>query len=155
MVRDILIYPDPKLKQISTEVEEFNSYLHDLLDDMYETMIKKNGVGLAAIQIDEAKRVLIINRPLDIKSDDPKVIQPKENTLEIINPKIIEARGETKYEEGCLSVPGYYEEVDRFKYIKIEYYDRFGNKKTLEEIKDETIIAFLLLIVAIFINYKK
>ena len=133
MVRDIVIYPDKRLKQISKPVEEFDSELHTLLDDMYDTMVAKNGVGLAAIQIGVPLRVLIINKPLDVDSDDPKVQQPKENTLEVINPKILEAEGSTKYQEGCLSVPGYYEDVNRYKRVKVEYQDRYGKKFIIED----------------------
>jgi len=69
MVRDIVIYPDKRLKLISKEVTVFDSELHILLDDMYETMVSKNGVGLAAIQIGVAKRALIINLPDDDNED--------------------------------------------------------------------------------------
>jgi len=133
MVREILIYPDKRLKEVSKEVESFDEELWSLLDDMYETMINKNGVGLAAIQIGVPKRVLIINVPLDIDSEDPKELQPKDNTLEVINPKLLHFDGKTKYQEGCLSVPGYFEEVDRFKFVRVEYQDRFGKKHILED----------------------
>ncbi len=133
MIRDIVIYPDKRLKQISKEVESFDKELHTLLDDMYDTMVAKNGVGLAAIQIGVPLRVLIINRPIDTDSDDPRVQQPKENTLEVINPVILEADGETKFQEGCLSVPGYYEDVNRYKKIKVEYQDRYGEKFIIED----------------------
>ena len=133
MIRDIVIYPDKRLKQISQPVERFDEELHILLDDMYETMINKNGVGLAAIQIAEPLRALIINVPVETDSEDPRVQQPKENTLELINPVILDAEGKTRYQEGCLSVPGYFEEVERFKAVRIEYQDRFGQKHILED----------------------
>ena len=66
MVREIVVYPDKRLKLISKEVEVFNGALHDLLDDMYETMRAKNGVGLAAIQVGVDQRVLIINVPFSV-----------------------------------------------------------------------------------------
>ena len=133
MVREIVIYPDKRLKQKSRPVERFDETLHVLLDDMYETMINRNGIGLAAIQIAEPLRVLIINVPVETDSEDPKQQQPKENTLEVINPVILEAEGKTRYQEGCLSVPGYFEEVERFKRIKVEYQNRYGEKKILED----------------------
>jgi peptide deformylase len=133
MVRDILVYPDKRLKEVSKEVESFDEKLHTLLDDMYETMITKNGVGLASIQIGVPLRVLIINVPIETESEDPRVQQPKDNTLEIINPKILDSDGKTKYQEGCLSVPGYFEEIERFKFIRIEYQDRFGKRHILED----------------------
>jgi peptide deformylase len=131
MVRDIVIYPDKRLKQISKEVKSFDSTLYNLLDDMYDTMIDKKGVGLASIQIGVPLRVLIINLP--IEDDKSKNSQPKENTLEIINPIFLQKSGNQKSQEGCLSVPGFYEDIDRAEYVSIEYYDRYGNKKTLED----------------------
>jgi len=128
MIRDIVIYPDKRLKLISKEVKNFDKNLHTLLDDMYDTMINKKGVGLAAIQVGVDKRVLIINIPLE-ESDE----QPKENTLEIINPVFIEKDGIQKHQEGCLSVPGVYEDIQRAKHVKIEYQDRFGEKHILED----------------------
>jgi len=133
MIRDIVIYPDKRLKEISKPVERFDEELHTLLDDMYETMIAKNGVGLAAIQIAVPLRALIINVPVETDSEDPREQQPKENTLEVINPVILEAEGKTRYQEGCLSVPGYFEEVERHKAVRIEYQDRYGKKYILED----------------------
>ena len=129
MVKEIVIYPDKRLKKVSYEVTEFNEELHTLLDDMFDTMFSKKGVGLAAIQIGIEKRVLIINLP-DDDSDD--AIIKKEDTLEIINPIFIEMNGLCKNQEGCLSVPGFYEDVERAKHIIMEYHDRHGNKKTID-----------------------
>ena len=131
MIREIVIYPDKRLKLISKEVESFDGTLHDLLDDMYDTMIARNGVGLAAIQVGVDLRALIINVPLE--KEDGEHDQPKENTLEMINPVIIEQDGSEKFQEGCLSVPGIYEEVERAKHVKIEYFDRHGKKHTIED----------------------
>ena len=131
MVREIVVYPDKRLKIISKEVESFNGALHDLLDDMYETMRARNGVGLAAIQVGVDTRALIINVPLE--GEDGEHDQPKENTLEMINPVIIEKDGSEIFQEGCLSIPGVYEEVERAKHVKVEYLDREGNKHTIED----------------------
>ncbi len=131
MVREIVVYPDKRLKLISQEVESFNGALHDLLDDMYDTMLARNGVGLAAIQVGIDLRALIINIPLE--NADNEHDQPKENTLEMINPVIIEKDGSEKFQEGCLSVPGIYEEVERAKHVKVEYFDREGNKHVIED----------------------
>jgi peptide deformylase len=135
MVRDVLVYPDRRLKRISKQVESFDGTLHKLLDDMYDTMIKRNGVGLASIQVDVPLRALIINIPIDDGdgTDNSEEQQPKEKTLELINPKLLHSEGRTKYQEGCLSVPGYFEEIDRFKYVKVEYQDRFGKRQILED----------------------
>ncbi len=131
MVREIVVYPDKRLKLISKEVEVFNGALHDLLDDMYETMRAKNGVGLAAIQVGVDQRVLIINVPLEV--EDGEHDQPKDNTLEMINPVIVEKDGTEKFQEGCLSIPGVYEDIERAKHVKVEYVDRDGNKQTIED----------------------
>jgi peptide deformylase len=133
VIRDIVVYPDKRLKMVSKPVECFDEELHTLLDDMYETMIAKNGVGLAAIQVGVPLRALIINVPVETDSEDPREQQPKENTLEVINPVILEADGTTRYQEGCLSVPGYFEEVERYKEVRIEYQDRHGKKFILED----------------------
>ena len=129
MVRDIVVYPDKRLKLISKEVTEFNSELHDLLDDMYETMVSKNGVGLAAIQIGVAKRALIINLPDD---DNEDAVQKKEDTLEIINPVFLKKEGSCKHQEGCLSIPKVYEEIERAEHIVLEYQNRHGEKFTID-----------------------
>ena len=131
MLREIVVYPDKRLKLVSREVESFDGVLHNLLDDMYETMMVKNGVGLAAIQVGVDLRALIINIPLEDK--EGKESQPKENTLEMINPVIIEADGKEKFQEGCLSIPGFYEDIERAKHVRVEYYDRDGNKQTIED----------------------
>jgi len=139
MIREILVYPDKRLKLISKEVEVFNGALHDLLDDMYETMRAKNGVGLAAIQVGVDQRVLIINVPLEDKDGESYAEehsendQPKENTLEMINPVIVEKDGREKFQEGCLSIPGVYEDVERAKHVKVEYFDRAGEKQSIED----------------------
>ncbi|MCB4759903.1 MAG: peptide deformylase [Sulfurovum sp.] len=132
MVREIVVYPDKRLKLVSKEVTKFDGMLHTLLDDMYDTMCAKNGIGLAAIQVGEDKRVLIINIPLE-NIPEGEDEQPKENSLEMINPIIIKKEGLTKFQEGCLSVPGIYEEIERAKYVKVEYFDRFGKKHTIED----------------------
>jgi len=139
MVREIVVYPDKRLKLISKEVTVFDGALHDLLDDMYETMRSKNGVGLAAIQVGVDTRALIINIPLEDKEGESygeehsQNDQPKENTLEMINPVILEHDGKEKFQEGCLSIPGVYEDVERAKHVKVEYYDRHGEKQTIED----------------------
>ena len=135
MVREIVVYPDKRLKLISKEVTSFDGALHDLLDDMYDTMCARNGVGLAAIQVGVDIRALIINIPLETEYGEgvEHTDQPKENTLEMINPVIIEQDGSEKFQEGCLSIPGVYEDVERAKHVKVEYFDRNGEKHTIED----------------------
>jgi len=130
MVREIVIYPDKRLKFISKEVTSFDANLHTLLDDMFETMISKKGVGLAAIQIGVDKRVLIINIP---EEDDDDAIQLQSNTIEIINPVFIKKNGLCKHQEGCLSIPGVYEDIERAERIVIEYHNRDGEKEIIED----------------------
>ncbi len=131
MVREIVVYPDKRLKLISKEVTAFDGALHDLLDDMYDTMCARNGVGLAAIQVGVDTRALMINIPLE--DADGEHDQPKENTLEMINPVIVEQDGSEKFQEGCLSIPGVYEDVERAKHVKVEDFDRHGEKQTIED----------------------
>jgi len=128
MIREIVVYPDKRLRNVSKDVESFDADLHKLLDDMYETMIAKEGIGLAAIQVGVEKNALLINL------SDKDGIQHKEDLLEVINPKITHLEGSEIYQEGCLSVPGYYDDVQRAQKISVEYFDRFGNlvKKDLE-----------------------
>ena len=121
MIIDIVTYPDKILKEKSNEVVEFDEKLHTLLDDMYETMISKNGIGLAAIQVAAPLNLLIINLP----NEDEQ--QLKEDLIEVINPKIVKMQGSTMFTEGCLSVPSFYEDVQRAENIEVEFQDRDGN----------------------------
>lgn len=122
----IVEYPDKRLREKSKEVKEFDESLHKLLDAMNPLMIETNGIGLAAIQVAHPIRALILNIP----NEDGE--QPPENLLEIINPVMTHKSGETMYQEGCLSVPQFYEDVKRYETIVINYQDRHGNTKTLE-----------------------
>ena len=124
----IITYPDRRLKLRSKNVTEFDNKLHTFLDDMFETMIQTNGIGLAAIQVDKPINVLIICLP----NDDEEGTQDKANTLEIINPTITHSEGSTVYQEGCLSVPKFYEDVERFEKISITYQDRHGKDCSLD-----------------------
>jgi peptide deformylase len=122
----IVEYPDKKLREMSKEVQSFDAKLHKLLDSMYPIMMNTNGIGLAAIQVAHPIRALILNIP------DEDGEQPKENLLEIINPVVTHKGGESVYQEGCLSVPHFYEDIKRFETIIINYQDRDANTKTLE-----------------------
>jgi len=112
-------------------VTVFDTELHKLLDDMYD-------VGLAAIQIGIDSRVLIINIPIEdpegenYAEERQKSDQPKENTLEMINPVIIQKDGLEIFQEGCLSIPGVYEDIERAKHVMVEYFDRNGQKQSIE-----------------------
>ena len=122
----IVEYPDKRLKEKSVDVVKFDEKLHRLLDTMYPIMIETNGIGLAAIQVAHAKKILILNIP----EEDGE--QPKENLIEIINPVMTHKSGETVYQEGCLSVPSFYEDIQRYEKVSINFQDRDGNTKQLD-----------------------
>ena len=123
-IRPIITAPDPRLQAVSLDVETVDDAIRRLADDMAESMYAADGIGLAAIQIGVAKRVLVID--LDQK-------EGKRNPIAYINPKIIWASDETAvFEEGCLSVPEIWDDVERPARIKCEYLDRDGNKQLLE-----------------------
>ena len=126
MIREIITYPNKLLRTKSKDVVKFDDELHTLLDDMYDTMIASNGVGLAAIQVAIPLNILIIN---PINEED---IQDKNDLIEAVNPVITHKDGVQVYQEGCLSVPGYYEDITRAKHIIVEYFNRFGEKQTME-----------------------
>ena len=123
-VRPILTAPDPRLQAVSTDVETVDGEIRALIDDMTDSMYAADGIGLAAIQIGVAKRVLVID--LDQKDG-------KKNPVAYINPKITWASDEMAvFEEGCLSVPEIWDDVERPARIKCEYLDRDGKPQTLE-----------------------
>lgn len=126
MVREVITYPNKLLRLKSKDVEKFDTELHTLLDDMYETMIAQNGVGLAAIQVAIPLNILVINLP------NEEDIQDKNDLIEAINPVITHKDGTQVFTEGCLSVPGFSEDVTRAKHIIVEYFNRFGEKQTME-----------------------
>jgi len=126
MVLQIAEYPNKKLKEISTEIEKFDQELHKLLDAMNEIMMLSRGIGLAAIQVSIASRVILLNIP------DEEDEQFDDNLIEMINPVITHKSGETIYQEGCLSVPSFYEDINRFETVTVNYQDRDGNTKLLE-----------------------
>ena len=118
---NILHFPDPRLRQQALPVEQVDDTIRQLVDDMFETMYEAPGIGLAAVQVNIPKRVIVI----DISED-------KSQPLCLINPEIIEAHGTEKTEEGCLSVPGIYEPVQRAESIKVKALDRNGQPLELE-----------------------
>jgi peptide deformylase len=123
-IRPILTAPDPRLQAVSTDVETVDAEIRKLVDDMADSMYAADGIGLAAVQIGVAKRVIVID--LDQK-------EGKKNPKAYINPKILWASDEMAvFEEGCLSVPEIWDDVERPARIKAEYLDRDGNKQTLE-----------------------
>lgn len=126
MILPIITYPNKQLKTVSRTVTDFDEKLHRFLDDMFETMLQSNGIGLAAIQVANPIRVLILCIP------DEEGNQDKESLIEIINPVIHNPQGTTLYQEGCLSVPGFYEDVERFETLTLHYQNRHGESCFLE-----------------------
>ncbi len=111
----ILEFPDPRLRKKATPVEVVDDALRGLVDDMFETMYEAPGIGLAATQVDVHKRLLIAD--ISNEKTDPYVL---------INPQLLEKDGVIVSEEGCLSVPGYYEEVERAEHIRVSFLNRDG-----------------------------
>jgi peptide deformylase len=122
--RPILTAPDPRLQAVSTDVERVDDEIRALVTDMTDSMYAAEGIGLAAIQIGVAKRILVID--LDQKEGN-------KNPRAFINPKITWASEEmATYEEGCLSVPEIWDDVERPARVKCEYLDIDGKPQTLE-----------------------
>jgi len=122
-LREILVVPDPILKKVSARVEVVDDELRALMDDMLETMYAAPGIGLAAIQVGVPKRVIVMDIARAEEEKTPRYF---------VNPEIVWASEETApYEEGCLSVPDIYDEVERPARVKIRYQDYHG--KTVEE----------------------
>lgn len=126
MLLPIITYPNKLLKTLSTDVAMFDEQLHTFLDNMYETMMHNNGIGLAAIQVAMPIRALILCIP------DEEGTQNPSNLLEIINPRIISTSGTSTYQEGCLSVPGFYEDIQRYESLTLHYHNRHGEPCSLE-----------------------
>ena len=128
-IRKILTEPDPYLRQISRDVEKVDDGIRKLIDDMLETMYEAPGIGLAAIQIGVPKRVIVI----DLSKEEEK------KPMYFVNPKlIVKSKNNSTYEEGCLSVPGQFAEVDRPDECHVSYLDYNGEEK---EMKAKGLIA--------------
>jgi len=120
-VLDILIYPDTQLRKIATPVANVDGKTADLVDNMLETMYDAPGVGLAATQVDVHSRIVVID--VSDECDSP---------LTLINPEILEFDGESETQEGCLSIPGIYENIKRPEKVKVSAIDREGEPFELE-----------------------
>lgn len=111
----ILEFPDPRLRTKARSVDKVDAVLRQLIDDLFETMYAAPGIGLAATQVDIHKRLLVAD--VSAEKTDPQVL---------INPQMLEMDGTQVTEEGCLSVPGFYEEVERAEHIRVSFLDRDG-----------------------------
>lgn len=119
-IREILVVPNPVLKQVSETVRVVDDELRGLMDDMLETMYAAPGIGLAAIQVGVPKRVIVMDLARDGEEAQPRYF---------VNPEILWASEETApYEEGCLSVPEIYDEVERPSQVKLKYLDYQGEE---------------------------
>jgi peptide deformylase len=115
-ILNILHYPDPRLRTKAQPVQAVDELIRRQIRDMFETMYAAPGIGLAATQVDFHQRLIVI----DISED-------KNSPLTLINPEILSREGEQQYDEGCLSVPGFYEPVDRAAKIRIRSLDQNGD----------------------------
>ncbi len=112
---NILHFPDPRLRTVARPVVDFDDELRQLITDMYETMYEAPGIGLAATQVDRHIRLLVMD-----------VSEGRTQPRCLINPKIVSADGDEEMDEGCLSVPGYYEKVHRAERIRVRAHDEHG-----------------------------
>jgi peptide deformylase len=118
---EILHYPDPRLRTVAQPVAQVDDEIRALVDNMFETMYAAPGIGLAATQVNSGRRIVVI----DVSED-------RSNPLCLINPEILESRGSEEMEEGCLSVPGFYEAVQRAEWVRARALDRDGKEFELE-----------------------
>jgi len=126
-LRTIITLPDPRLRNMCEPVPEVDTAVRSLMDDMLETMYDAPGIGLAAAQIAIPKRIIVID--VDKRKDDAASAKP----MVFANPEILWASDETSvYEEGCLSIPEYYEEVIRPAKVRVGYLDRDNKRQELE-----------------------
>ncbi|NNG69860.1 peptide deformylase [Rhizobium laguerreae] len=123
-IKPLIILPDPVLRQLSKPIERVDADLQRLADDMLETMYDAPGIGLAAIQIGVPRRMLVIDISREGEEKQPQLF---------INPEILTSSDERSvYEEGCLSIPDYYAEVERPATVSVKYLDRNGKEQTVE-----------------------
>ena len=131
-VRKIRIWPDPALSEVAIPIENVDDDIRTLVSDMFETMYEANGVGLAATQIAEPVRLLVIDLDPTKEAEQNPELQAELDAFlfkgpqEFINPKIVSQEGSIVWEEGCLSVPGYTDQVTRAEHVEIEALNRNG-----------------------------
>jgi len=118
---NILRYPDARLHKLAAPVTVFDDQLKQMVADMAQTMYEAPGIGLAATQVDVHKQLIVID-----------VSERRDSLVVLINPEIVDASGVSDIEEGCLSVPGIYDTLERAERVKVRAYDQNGNLFTLE-----------------------
>ncbi len=133
-VREVITIGDPRLRQSSDEITEITPEIKQLIDDMIETMYEEDGMGLAAVQVGEMQRIILVELPEDLGGSDEEdeEIEPLPGAGQlyvVLNPRIVRESQETKVSiEGCLSVPGYVGEVERAVQVTVRGRDRHGKK---------------------------
>jgi len=121
-IRPILVFPDPRLHTVAKPVSAFDARLQELVSDMLETMYDAQGIGLAATQIDVHERVIVID-----------VSEERDKPLVLVNPEIVWASAQTQVgDEGCLSVPGVYDGVERASSVRVRAQDEHGQAREIE-----------------------
>ena len=137
MILEVLRFPDPRLRKKAQFVEKVTEELKVLSKDMLETMYQFNGIGLAAVQVDRDVRLLVT----DTRSQESERYEIKDQTeleksvsqpVVIFNPEIISHKGEATFDEGCLSIPGYFEAVNRYDYVEIKGLDVNGREQIIK-----------------------
>jgi peptide deformylase len=127
---EILTFPDPRLEDRAQPVEQVDDSIRTLIDDMLETMYASEGVGLAAPQVGVQKRVIVVDCG-ERDPDEGRPLSPKE-PVAVVNPVVSEAEGRVTWKEGCLSIPGYTDEVERAGQVIVEGLDRDGQPLRIE-----------------------
>ena len=117
----VLLHPDPRLRGVAAPVGTVDEPVRRLIDDLLETMYSSRGIGLAAVQVGVARRVIVA----DVSSE-------RNDPIALVNPRVAERHGQADFDEGCLSVPGVYETVSRFARVRVEGLDREGTAVTVD-----------------------
>jgi peptide deformylase len=131
-VLEILTYPDKRLALKSTPVEKVDEEIRRLIDDMFETMYLSDGVGLAAPQVGVTQRIIVVDcAPRPEGEDKETPLKPREPYV-VVNPEIVEKSGSIIWEEGCLSVPGYVDEIERAEKVVVRGLGREGEPISIE-----------------------
>jgi peptide deformylase len=120
-ILEILHFPDARLRNVAKPVAQVDDSVRKLIDDMLETMYEAPGIGLAAIQVNQPRRVIVVD-----------ISEERNQPLALVNPEILEKHGEEQMEEGCLSVPGVYEPVQRAERVRVRALDRDGGAIDME-----------------------
>jgi peptide deformylase len=120
-ILDILHFPDTRLRNVAKPVAQVDDSVRKLIDDMLETMYQAPGIGLAAIQVNQPRRVIVVD-----------ISEERNQPLALVNPEILDRQGEEEMDEGCLSVPGVYEKVQRAERVRVRALDRDGKSFEME-----------------------